>query len=163
VTRDFSIGITVTRNDLSRILGKFGSAQWQRDLMHDVTYEFWNITRMNFGINGIDRPSPWPPLSEKYQKQLRRKSFGTPLVPTLLRTGTLLNSIRVGQITATEGHVWTDCPYAAVHQFGKQPQPLRPFFPITSSTSEGGEATLTPYAQSRIDGIIERKVAALSH
>ena len=163
MTRNFSIGVTVTRNDLSRILGKFGSAQWQRDLMHDVTYEFWSITRMNFGTSGIDRPVSWPPLSEKYIKQLRRKSFGTPLIPTLLRAGTLINSIRIGRITESEGHVWTDCPYAAVHQFGLAKMPWRPFFPITSSTSEGGEATLTPYAQGRIDAIIERKIAALSH
>lgn len=108
---------------------------------------FLEITRSNFGVNKPHRPNVWPALSERYKKQLRRKSFGTPLVPTLLRKGTLMNSIRI-RVDNSSAIIWTDCPYAAVHQFGHGSIPVRGYFPVENGGVTGYR--LTPYAEVQV-------------
>lgn len=162
--KPISISLRIVRDDLRDVIKRINSPQFGRDLMHEVVYEFWNITRMNFGVSGVDRPIAWEQLSASYVKRLQRKSLGTPLVPTLLRAGTLINSIRFGNITPTSGEVWTDCPYAAVHQFGGRAGkgayiPARPYFPVQSTTSYGTDAQLTHYAQGKIDAVISRAIS----
>ena len=147
------IRLTIIRNDLTDFIKRLES-DISRRVIHAATYEFWNITRASFGVNKPDRPAEWAPLSDSYKKQLRRKSPGTPLVPTLLRSGTLLNSIRLRIESNTTGVVWTDCPYASPHQFGsgKQHIPARTYFPVMVGLGDGYQ--LTPYALNRINQVI---------
>lgn len=148
------ITIRQVRNDISVDLrriedGLRGSAK--RELLRTAGYEFWQITRESFGANKENRPVEWSPLSEKYKKALRRKSFGTPLVPTLLRAGTLMNSIRVRVDNDSYAEVFTTCDYARTHQFGFHGVPARPYFPVINDQ-------LTPYANSRITQKLQNQI-----
>lgn len=130
---------------LKRLVSSLNT-QGQRTVTRAMAKAFWEITRANIGPNGVDRPKPWPPLSESYKKKLREKSFGTPLIPTLLRAGTLLNSIRIIS-ESNYAIVFSDCPYAAAHQYGYGPKrlPARPYFPVIGQTGN-----LTPYADGKV-------------
>ena len=151
-----TITIRQIRNDLTpqirRLTGEL-TGVGKRELLRVAAYEFWNITRESFGANKPNRPAPWPELSESYKKELREKSFGTPLVPTLLRTGTLMNSIRLAVDNDQYAVVWTDCDYASEHQFGNPflGVPARPYFPVINDQ-------LTPYAENRIRQKLEAKL-----
>ena len=140
-----NLTIRIVRNDLDKFSKGIGGAIRQGLLAGGR--EFYDITRNNLGVSGVDRPHPWAPLSESYKRELRKKSLGTPLVPTLLRTGTLRASIRIGDLTNNSISIWTDCPYAAEHQFGApwKRLPARPYFPVI------GANQLTPYAARRIE------------
>lgn len=138
----------LVRDDLTPSLRQIQAAltgEGKRRVLRGMAKEFWNIARGNFGVNKANRPTPWPPLAPSYIKKLKAKSFGTPLVPTLLRSGSLLNSIRMtaDQHSAT---VWTDNPHAATHQFGDSSRniPARPFFPVDSN------GNLTQYADTML-------------
>lgn len=148
--------IRVKQNDftpqIKRLLGAI-DGNGRRNVLRAGGYEFWKIARANLGISGVDRPRVWSPLSYSYIKQLREKSFGTPLVPTLLRTGTLLNSIRI----LTENNyceVFTNCDYAPDHQFGVPSRrlPPRPYFPVY------GNGQLTPYAEAKMILAMETEI-----
>lgn len=111
----------------------------------------------NLGLDGEDRPTPWPPLSSserglKYQKQVGRS------VATLYETGELHDSIVVDESGQPEmASVVCESEYGYDQQNGNDSTglPARPFFPII------GEE-LTPYtaakcleaAQDRLDTIL---------
>jgi phage gpG-like protein len=118
-----------------------------RRVTRAMARRFWEITRNNFGSAGEDRPEVWSPLSQSYIRQLIRKGIG-PLIPTLLRRGLLMNSIRLTSSGKT-AEVWTDNPYAMAHQFGYGKIPRRAYFPVVSRENES-EARLTPYAESEV-------------
>lgn len=146
--------LSLVRNDLPMVRQKI-TGQMQRDILRIAAAEFRQVTWENFGVTGVGRPRIWPPLSEYYKKELRKKSFGTPLIPTLLRTGTLMNSIRL-IVNSDSSTVFTANPYAADHQFGVpwRRLPARPYFPIKNITL-GGNFQLTNYAEGRIMGKLQ--------
>lgn len=115
----------------------------QRRVTRQMAKRFWQITRANIGTSGVDRPKPWPALSLKYIQALKRKGQG-PFIPTLLRSGSLLNSI--GLISSgNTAEVYSDSPYARAHQFGYAPRnlPARPYFPAINDE-------LTDYANRQV-------------
>lgn len=107
------------------------NGQAQRRVTMAMGKAFFDISRANLGVSGVDRPTPWPALSERYKRQLQRNSPGSPLIPTLLRSGSLLNSIRI-QSDSTSCKVYSNSPYAASQQYGYKGRnlPARPYFPI---------------------------------
>lgn len=131
------------------------TGQGRRTVTRSMARAFYEQTLGNFGVSGIDRPHSWPALSEGYKKYLRKKSFGTPLVPTLLRRGTLMNSIRI-QTNTDSTSVYTDNPYAAVHQFGFDSRgiPARPYFPVVN-----GE--LTPSANQKVQNAATQEIVRI--
>ncbi len=121
----------------------------KRELLRAAGAEFLQITRESFGANGTNRPAPWPPLSSAYQRRI--KYFGP---PKLIRTGVLMNSIRLRVDNSQYAEVFTNCPYAAVHQFGGRHIPARPYFPVIGTE-------LTPYAAERINRVLNLKLQAM--
>lgn len=111
--------------------------------------KFYEITLSNIGVSGEDRPAAWPPLSKNYIRYLKRKSFGTPLIPTELRKGTLRSSITI-QTNHNSTTVYSNNPYIAAQQYGdaKRNLPARPFFPVMGE--HGLYAELTPNAEAKI-------------
>src|SRR5882672_1036919 len=148
------IRLRLVRDDLSGISRQLDIVQ--RQMLAAMAREFVNITKSNFGVMGVDRPRRWPPLSPKYQKRI--KYFGP---PTLIRSGVLMNSIRIGYIQNNRASVETDVAYAAVHQFGGGNNiPARPYFPVVEWAYPGGnEFKLTPYAQSALERVAKQEMA----
>lgn len=129
-------------------------------MLRCAAYEFWTITRENFGANRPNRPAPWAPLKASTIKTYKRKYYGANLdIPTLLRSGRLMNSIRFEVSVNQFATVWQDASqaqYGGVHQFGGRKTPARPFFPVVSNT-------LTPYAENRILAKLKECVARFLH
>ena len=100
--------------------------------------KFYEITRNNFGMSGEDRPTEWPPLSERYAKKVDRD------YATLFVSGDLEASINWSAANQEYSEVWSDSPLATVHQWGEGRCPARPFMPILKS----GE--LTEYARLQV-------------
>lgn len=137
---------------IKRLMGSL-TGNGRRNVLRAGGYEFWKIARANLGISGVDRPRVWSPLSYSYIKELREKSFGTPLIPTLLRTGTLMNSIRI-RPESQYCEVFTELDYAPEHQFGAPSKrlPARPYFPVY------GNGQLTPYAEAKMILAMETEI-----
>ena len=153
-----NVTVKIVRNDLDRFSRGIGGAIRQGLLA--AGREFYDTTRSNFGVSGIDRPKPWPPLSESYKRELREKSFGTPLVPTLLRNGTFRASIRIGNLTNNSISIWTECPFASAHQFGVpwRNLPARPFFPVFANGPNDQNARLTPRTEQKVLAAFTRAI-----
>lgn len=145
--------------ELRRLAGEL-SGTGRRELLRVAGYEFWQITRENFGANKPNRPAPWPPLRPFTIKSYRDKYYGANLdIPTLERSGTLMNSIRLVVDNDQYAEVFTECDYATIHQFGGRNGngafvPPRPYFPVINDQ-------LTPYANQRITAALERKLKAM--
>jgi len=121
-----------------------------------------DIVRANFGFSGIDRPTPWRPLSDRYRNYLSRMGKAKPSdarrgVATLFRTGRLFASIRASS-DSQAGHVISDgVPYNIIQQFGgfirrafdNKPItiPPRPYFPFYR------DGRPTAYAQSEMERV----------
>ena len=101
---------------------------------------FATIVDRNFGFSGEARPETWPILSYDYAK----KFHDGQRIPTLQLTDALRQSIQIDDNSHDAAVVWTDCPYAADHQFGNPEKnlPARPFFPMDSA------GFITPYAEA---------------
>ena len=113
-----------------------------------------DIVLQNFGTEGIDRPTEWPQLHPVYAAT----HHDGDRTPTLVLSGELRSSIDVELGKPEYASVFTNCPYAAAHQYGEsenpdQNLPARPFFPIT----EDGE--LTEYAQAQLVEAAEQALA----
>jgi phage gpG-like protein len=136
-----NIRLRLQSSDLRQIL----SRQQQRELLRVAGREFWLITRETFGAGGFNRPRPWAPLAERTKREYSKRGIN-PLVPTLLRAGTLMNSIRQ-RVEDMRTTIYSDHPDAAAHQFGDWHRhlPARPFMPITPDGQQ-----LTAYAEGRI-------------
>lgn len=149
---------------LNRKISMFGPA-FKRRIMWRVSRELLSMTQANFGSSGLYRPSPWPPLSKKYQKRI--KYFGP---PKLVLKGPLLSSLTASVPNENTAEVSSTVVYAAAHQFGvaQNNLPPRPFFPIVSKggswqpefgfigTATAGGYRLTPVAQYRVKRAIEQ-------
>lgn len=129
------------------------SGAGKRQLLRAAGREFWQITRESFGANGTNRAKPWPALSAAYQKRIK---YHGP--PKLIRTGVLMNSIRLAVDNNDYAEVFTECPYASVHQYGGNHIPARPFFPVLG-------IQITQYALERINRVLDlevRKIVGIS-
>jgi phage gpG-like protein len=150
-----NVTIREIRNDfhaqLPRIVEGLRGAG-KRELLRTAGYEFWQITRESFGANKPNRPAYWAALSPFTIRYYKEKGI-SPLVPTLLRAGTLMNSIRLRVDNDQYAEVFTTCDYAATHQFGNPflGVPARPYFPVIDDR-------LTPYAEARILAKLEAKL-----
>jgi phage gpG-like protein len=105
--------------------------------------KFFEITRENFGDNGVDRPIEWPALGFKYAMRVGREHA------TLFLTGELEASIQIDSSNPDFAEVFTENEYAAAHQLGTQQLPARPFFPIVGDM-QLESAQLTNFAQEEV-------------
>lgn len=104
--------------------------------------KFFEITRLNFGQFGVDRPVEWAPLEEKYAKKVGRD------YATLSITGKLEGAIQM-ESDPDKSRVFIskdDVPYALAHQYGYAPRglPARPYFPIDA------HGNLTPFTYGEV-------------
>jgi phage gpG-like protein len=106
---------------------------------------FFELTRENFGESGVDRPNEWPPLSEKYAKRVKRD------YATMFLSGELELSFQWDGSNLQYAEVWSDSPYAVVHNDGDSSRniPARPVFPIIGK-SDDPQARLTDFAEQQI-------------
>lgn len=149
--------ITVPLDQLTPYLSRIEASlrgQGKRNVLGAIGYQFWRISRENLGARGVARPHEWAELSKKYIQWLKRKFPQGPFIPTLLRTGTLLNSIML-RVDNNVAEVFTDCAYAGVHQFGYKDIPERPYFPITR------DGELTPYAERKMREAANAEMATI--
>ena len=89
---------------------------------------FRELVLQNFGETGTDRPIEWEALrSEKYARKVGRD------YATLYVEGKLMDSIEVDPYSPDAASVFTNCEYAAAHQWGDESRNLaaRPFFPMS--------------------------------
>lgn len=97
-----------------------------------------DCTLENFGASGTNRPAPWPLLSKKYAKKVKRE------YATLELTGELKASVQVSPPSTDSISVLADDQKASWHQLGEGRNKVRPFFPISA------DGQLTDYCQSKI-------------
>lgn len=104
---------------------------------------FHGIVLSNLGPTGLDRPTPWAPLSNSppwfYAEKVGRS------YATLFETGLMASAIQWNANNPDAAVVFVNdqvCEYAARHQEGGGNLPARPFFPVdrngrVTSYSEG--------------------------
>jgi phage gpG-like protein len=124
-----------------------------QELMMDIAVDMRDMVQEAM-LNPSSRPSSWSPLTKKYANWKGLKVGRT--TADLVLSGRLYQSITPRINSPTESEVFTNVPYAEVHQEGGGNNvPARPYFPVL-----GGR--LTPYAEQRIysiiDGWITRKL-----
>lgn len=107
--------------------------------------KFFELTRENFGSEGIDRRVEWPALSPKYAKRVKRD------YATLFLSGDLESSLTWEGSNPEYAEVFSDNPYAMAHQFGNPSGnlPSRPFMPLTN-VAEAENAELTDFAEAEV-------------
>jgi len=111
----------------------------KRPILEAMGLELQSLTQQAFS-NASLRPLPWPARKKPAPHQLLRK------------TGTLMRSIRVVEVTNDKVTVASDRVYAAHQQFGSSKSsgrgsgvPARPFFPFASPTGP-----MTAFAKQRL-------------
>lgn len=101
--------------------------------------QFRDIVMSNFGPTGVDRPYPWPPLSDRSEigRAYIRKVGRT--YATLYETGTMAGAVRqTDELFGSEVSLSDqDVPYATRHHDGAPGLPMRRVFPILT----GGQIT----------------------
>lgn len=138
----------VTRNEwtpLFQSLKEKVSPQGRRRLLFQLIGDLQDISMLNFGDHGINRPAVWAALSEKYAHEKKKGN----MTPTLILKGDLLAGF-VNQIGADSASLTNIVDYADQHQFGVayKKLPPRPFYPVDDS----GE--LTEFAKLRQEEIV---------
>lgn len=106
---------------------------------------FHGIVLSNLGPTGIDRPTPWAPLSNSppwFYAQKVGRSYAT-----LFETGLMASAIQWNGNNPDHSVVRVNeqvCEYAARHQYGDPANrlPARPFFPIDSN------GRVTPFSEA---------------
>jgi phage gpG-like protein len=128
------------------------SGSGKRQILGAMGKEYARIARANFGPRGLDRPSNWDALRDKYRRW-KQKNYGRGDADLILR-GNLRDSIRsecvndnYSEVIAGEG-----LAYAAAHQNGEGRMPRRPFFPQRNLTQA------TPYTEERLREVVEREL-----
>lgn len=117
----------------------------RRKLLFQLIGDLQDISMLNFGDTGINRPIVWQMLTEKYAKEMKKGNQ----TPNLILKGDLLAGFvhTIGESSATLTNI---VEYADQHQFGAEYKnlPPRPFYPI----DESGE--LTDFALRRQEEIV---------
>jgi phage gpG-like protein len=143
-----------------------------KPILEAMGLELVSITKRAFSDPSL-RPSPWPARKNTRlvtdpktgrQRTLNQKTDKQTWA-LLRKSGALMHSIRITQITNNSVTVGSDRPYAAVHQFGSAKKkgrgggiPARPFFPYTKS---GNSAEMTPLARQKIEAVTIAKLRQL--
>lgn len=140
----------VTHDDWSPLLQQLKqrvSLQGRRVLLFQMIGDIQDIATLNFGYDGLARPSAWPILNERYARE-KKKGERT---PNLVLTGALKSGF-VHYIGADSASLTNVTEYADDQQFGAAYKnlPARPYYPI----SPDGES-LTAYAEARQMEIVE--------
>ena len=122
------------------------------DIQSAMARAYVDVVAGNLGNSGVDRPSIWPPLSERYAKKMGRT------YATLYVTGALAGAIKVDDSSEEQSTVSVsddDCPYAVAHQYGYPPRnlPARPYFPFDPQTGETTSFTLDLVQQAAQDAL----------
>ena len=122
----------------------------KRPILEAMGLELQSLTQQAFS-NASLRPLPWPARKKPAPHQLLRK------------TGTLMRSNRVVEVTHDKVTVGSDRVYAAHQQFGSRKSsgrgsgvPARPFFPFASATGP-----MMPMAKQRLERIALAKMKSL--
>jgi phage virion morphogenesis protein len=157
------MGIQI-KDEISPSLAKLAAGlKDRRPILQAMGLALQSITQRAFRDAAL-RPAPWAP-----------KKDGS--AATLIKTTTLMRSIRVVEVTNDSVTVGSDRRYAAIHQLGgvirprgkalvfslggkkifarKVVIPPRPFFPVTPT----GE--MTEAARAKIEAVARAKIAAL--
>ena len=110
------------------------NASGRQSILKAMGKEFVMVSLETFGASGVNRPSPWAPLSKRYQRQIRY--FGP---PKLILDGSLVGSIRQVSASAESTLVKVGSgkseSYAMAHQWGVGKLPARPYLPINPDRS----------------------------
>ncbi len=143
--------MNITKNDwtpLFQSLKEKVSPLGRKKLLFQMIGELQDIAVLNFGVDGLARPSYWNELSERYAKE---KHHGD-RTPKLILSGALKSGF-VHTITEDSASLTNVVSYADEHQFGVPYKnlPARPFYPVSSDGS-----TLTPFAEQRLFEIVEQ-------
>jgi phage gpG-like protein len=112
----------------------------RRPVLEAMGLEFVSLAKRAF-VDQTLRPAPWA-----------KKKDGSPA--TLRKSGALFQSIRVAEVTNSTVTAASDRAYAAIHQFGGEHMPARPYFPILNGK-------LTDVARHRIDAVAAAKIKNL--
>jgi len=107
------------------------SIQGRKNVLLYAGKKFLEITKRNFGTYGEFREKTWKPLSKNYAKRIGNST------PTLLRTGELMNSIKIGSTRTNSIEIFTRDKRAGALAFGYKPNniPPRNFWPIQNMGS----------------------------
>lgn len=108
-------------------------------VLRAVGARFKLLTLRNFSQSGLDRPEPWPPLSKRYAKRVKRSHA------TLYKTGLMYRSFTVGPTNGDSITVSCEVPYSSYHVEGTPRMPRRSPFPV------GVGGNLTPLAQRQLE------------
>ena len=124
----------------------------RKRLLFQLIGDLQDISMLNFGDKGIDRPAVWAALTEKYAHEYKKGNR----TPNLILKGNLLAGFvhQVGSDSATLTNI---TEYADAHQFGVgyKNLPARPFYPV----DESGE--LTDLAKARQEEIVRSHFESL--
>ena len=134
----------------------------RRKLMFQIIGDLQDITVLNFGANGLNRPSEWPQLSEKYAKKYHQGDR----TPKLILSDFWHSKINGGKPHLKDAFVHTfdengakltnTAEYADEHLpftyavNNSSGIPARPYYPVDISGQN-----LTPYALGRMRKILD--------
>lgn len=131
----------ITRNSISPDLARMVSAlRDRRPVLEAMGTTLAALTRRTWRDASL-RALPW-----------QATQTGRPI---LYKSGALVQSIRVVEVTNRSVTVGTDRPYAVFHQFGTRKLPPRPFFPFDAT----GRMLAT--AQRKIESAARTALATL--
>lgn len=150
ISKDFRAPLSPVQT--RRVLGRMASV-------------FSKTVAENFGLRGVDRPVPWPSVTQKYSKRVKRgqstldTDVGVSPYSDGRATGRLHRSIRI-RVSDTSASVYTNDPIAEVHQFGLGRMPKRPFFPMydNGTPTPSAKARMMAAGQQELDLISQRKL-----
>jgi phage gpG-like protein len=132
-----SLTIRISRDEITPDLRKkIAAASNPVRILRAVGEQLKTLTQLSFRDPAL-RQFAWAP-----------KKDGSP--SNLMKTGMLVSSIRVTEVTASSVSIGTDRRYAAIHQLGGKHMPARPFFPFTK------DGHLVPFAAVKVERIIEK-------
>jgi len=126
-----NLTMTLDERELNQIIAqKVESAQ--PHIQQAMAEQFRDIVMSNFGPTGIDRPAPWPPLSDRSEvgRAYIRKVGRT--YATLYLTGAMASAVRQidGKDVSSVSLSDSDVPYSTMHHDGSERVPRRRVFPI---------------------------------
>ena len=114
-----------------------------------------DIVMSNFGATGVDRPEPWPPLSDRsevgraYIRKVGRS------YATLYESGFMAGCVRnTDELDGSKVSLSdSDVPYASKHHFGTHNMPQRRVFPIHR------DGNMTDYSKEAVIDAAKQQLA----
>jgi|HubBroStandDraft_5_1064220.scaffolds.fasta_scaffold122510_2 hypothetical protein len=127
-----NVSVEIRRNEVSpslKLIINALSNNNTKSMLSVAGREFLSMTRQNFGKSGNYRTDSWPSLSRNYARRIHTSTA------TLLRTGELLASIKLGPVLNNGISIYTKDRRAAALAFGYKPNnlPARNFWPMENT------------------------------